>query len=105
RMGAFGESLGRILYVVDALHDLRKDRARGHFNPIDHALGHLSPRALGSLEARVERLVSRHREAFVALPLHRHRETLELSLVEGLARRAAEGLDLVRANPRPLLAT
>lgn len=105
RMRAFGESLGRLLYLVDALHDLRKDRARDHFNPIDHALGHLSPRALSTLEAKIERLVLRHREAFAALPLHRHRETLELSLVAGLARRAAEGLDLVRENPRPLLAT
>lgn len=104
-MFAFGASLGRLLYIVDALHDLRRDRARDHFNPIDHALGHLSPRALGALEAKVARLVARHREAFLALPLHRHRETLELSLVDGLARRAAEGLELVRAHPRPLLAT
>lgn len=104
-MRAFGESLGRLLYLVDALHDLKKDRARGRFNPIEHALGHLSPRAIAGLEARIERLVSRHREAFAALPLHRHRETLEASLVEGLARRAVEGLALARATPRPLLQT
>lgn len=104
-MRAFGESLGHLLYLVDALHDLKKDRARGRFNPIEHALGHLSPRALAGLEARIERLVSRHREAFAALPLHRHRETLEASLVDGLARRAVEGLALVRATPRPLLQT
>lgn len=104
-MRRFGETLGRLLYMVDALHDLERDRAKAKFNPLDHALGHLSPRALATLGDRLERLVAHHRDAFGALPLQRHVATLEGSLVSGLARRAFEGLERVRALPRPLLTT
>lgn len=104
-MTRFGATLGRLLYVVDALYDLEHDRARARFNPLDHTLGVLSPRSLATLSDRVERLVRQHREAFLALPLMRHTATLEASLVDGLVRRAHEGLERVARVTRPLLAT
>jgi hypothetical protein len=104
-MRRFGATLGRLLYVVDALHDLERDRARSRFNPLDHSLGHLAPRTLAALSDRIDRLVHQHRESFAALPLTRHVATLEASLVEGLASRAHEGLTRVSTTSRPLLAT
>lgn len=101
----FGETLGRLLYVVDALHDLQRDRARGRFNPLDHVLGYLSPRRLAWLEARVEAMARAHREAFEALTLVRHREVLEASLVDGLVDKAREGIAAVGSLSLPLLAT
>lgn len=104
-MRELGETLGRLLYMVDALHDLRRDRSNGRFNPLDHALGYLSPRRLAQLEAHVERLVSRHEAAFAGVSLFRHREVLEASLVAGLVAKARAGLVSVKSLPQPLLAT
>jgi len=104
-MRELGETLGRVLYMVDALHDLRRDRAKGRFNPLDHALGYLSPRRLAWLEASVEGLISRHRAAFAGVTLFRHREALEASLVTGLADKARTGIEAVKSMPQPLLAT
>jgi len=100
-----GASLGRLLYVVDALHDLRRDRAGGRFNPIDHVLGHLSPRRLAWLEGWVDAASRAHAAAFAALPLVRHRPTLEASLVAGLVSKAREGVESVRQLGSPLTAT
>lgn len=94
-MGRFGETLGRLLYLVDALHDLARDRVKGRFNPIDHALGYLSPRRLAWLQDHVEGLARAHAEAFRELPLVRHVEVLEASLVEGLVVKARDGLERV----------
>ncbi len=100
-----GETLGRLLYMVDALHDLRRDRAGARFNPLDHALGYLSPRRMAQLEASVEGLIARHEAAFARVELFRHREALDASLVAGLAGKARSGLVSVKSLPQPLLAT
>jgi hypothetical protein len=92
RCEAFGNTLGRVIYVMDALHDLLRDLARGRFNPLRATLGHGSPRRARFLEAWVEALLARHAEAFAALPLVRHTEVLAGALVAGPIRRAREGL-------------
>jgi hypothetical protein len=97
----FGESLGRLLYVVDALHDLPRDAARKHFNPILATIGLHSPRRLAFLRARVEGLIAAHEDAFRALPLSRHAAILEGSLVTGLVDKARTGLARVGSSPLP----
>ena len=100
----FGETLGRLLYMVDALYDLERDRIEQRFNPIDAALGHLSPRRMHFLSGLIEGLVTAHHDAFRRLPLHRHGETLESSLVLGLADKARSGLSRIeRLYPLPLV--
>jgi hypothetical protein len=92
RCASFGDTLGRVIYVIDALHDLPRDLARGRFNPIHATLGHGSPRRARFLADWVEALLGRHADAFAALPLVRHAEVLAGSLVAGPTRRAHEGL-------------
>lgn len=100
---AFARSLGTLLYTVDALHDLSRDRARQRFNPVDHALGAASsPRARALLAARASRLAAHHRESFDALPLRRHQGVLRASLVDGLIARLDEGLALTGSLTQPL---
>lgn len=81
QLSAIGEALGQVIYGLDALKDLPKDLARGHFNPC------ITPRADGALEAdaaRLQRCVKftqaahqRLSSALEALPLRRHRPLIE----------------------------
>jgi hypothetical protein len=104
---AFGHSLGSVIYVMDALHDRPRDRARGHFNPIDAALGHLSPRRLRFLAHWTEALLARHAACFAHLPLRRHAEPLAGALVTGPTRltRAALATLSPRTAAAPCLAS
>jgi len=88
----FGRRLGRLLYVVDALQDLPRDRLRGSFNPLAPLLATPTPASLGWVRAKVEGLVMALEEAFEALPLLRHATPLRLATVEALTRRAREAL-------------
>jgi len=98
----FGATLGRLLYLVDALHDLPSDRARGRFNPLDVALGPLTPRRLAWLQAHFDGLARAHAAAFDALPVLRHADLLRASLVTRLADKGEAAL--ARDLPcRPLL--
>ena len=97
----FGSTLGRLLYLVDALHDLPSDRARRRFNPLDAALGPLTPRRQAWLRAHFDGLVRAHENAFAALPLQRYAELLRASLVTRLAEKGA--LALVTGAPPPAL--
>jgi hypothetical protein len=92
RCEAFGDTLGRVIYVMDALHDLPRDLARGRFNPLRATLGHGSPRRARFLATWVEALLGRHAEAFAALPLARHAEVLAGALVAGPTRQTRAGL-------------
>jgi len=88
----FARRLGRLLYVVDALQDLPRDRRTGAFNPLATLLASPSPATLGYLRDKVEGLVAALAEAFDALPLHRHAAPLRQATVATLARRAREAL-------------
>lgn len=99
--GRFAARLGRLLYLVDALHDLPDDLRRGRFNPLTVAVGPLGPDAArfvaGALAGRVDALAS----AFDALPLTRHADVLRRATVDSLAARGAAAL---RRLPTPATA-
>lgn len=89
----FGDRLGRALYLVDALDDLRRDRASGAFNPLVSALGGVRSPAVasflrGALEGRLRALG----EALDGLALRRHREVLEAATLKSLRDRGFEAL-------------
>ncbi|MCC6621946.1 MAG: hypothetical protein IT385_11860 [Deltaproteobacteria bacterium] len=88
----FGRRLGRLLYMVDALQDLPRDRARGTFNPLTRLLATPSPARLRYVRDKVAGLIASLVDAFEALPLKRHTLPLRLATVEALSRRAQEVL-------------
>lgn len=98
----FAATLGRLLYLVDALHDLPSDRARTRFNPLDAALGALTPRRLAWLAAHFDGLARAHALAFDALPILRHGDLLRAALVTKLTERGMAALPHALA-PRPAI--
>lgn len=108
---ALGAAVGRLIYYIDALEDLKKDLERGEFNPC------LSRTRAGGLEISVgrvvhcvdtvERDVAMVPRILAALPLARHREVLEHLLCDRLARRARQAIEqgrrLAGDMPRALI--
>jgi hypothetical protein len=85
----FGAALGEVIYLVDALEDLRGDHHNGRFNPCISDDGALDPdrteAACVALEAAHIALVS----ALSALPLRRNRDVAESIVDTELAHRIA----------------
>ncbi|HEU4535342.1 MAG TPA: DUF5685 family protein [Polyangiaceae bacterium] len=100
-LGALGFALGAIIYLQDALEDLRNAALAGAFNPC------LGPGAGGRPapdRRRVERAcralddaLGRARHSLRALPLRRHRALLESVLEGELGRRARAAMQSARA--------
>jgi hypothetical protein len=119
-LGALGSALGEIIYLQDALEDLRKDSLSVAFNPClwpgpDGRPAPDAPRVERACRALASAL-ARARRSLDALPLRRHRALLD-SIVNGeLARRSHDAMRAarawaseagrahlaVRADPRPL---
>jgi hypothetical protein len=91
-VGRFGARLGRLLYLVDALHDLPVDLRRTGTSPLVRAVGAPSPLVRGYLEGTLEGRVAALERSFDSLSLERHRGELRVALVEGLAIRGRDAL-------------
>jgi len=76
-----GSSLGFLTHAKDAWDDWESDQRQGRFNPMhglasrEDRLAALSPLALAE--------AGQIRRAFASLPLRRHRDLLEMALVQG----------------------
>lgn len=100
-LGTLGFALGEIIYLQDALEDLRKDALAGAFNPclapglVGRALPdrRLVERACRALASALDRA----RRSLQALPLLRHRSLLENVLQGELGRRSREAMQSARA--------
>ncbi|PIE20088.1 MAG: hypothetical protein CSA66_01565 [Proteobacteria bacterium] len=88
----FAHALGRALYLVDALADLRRDRRRGSYNPIDHMAGELTPTAVRYLARVLALRLGELEAAFEALPLRRHAGLLRRATVASLGGRGRAAL-------------
>lgn len=106
-----GAAVGRLIYYIDALEDLKKDLERSEFNPcvVRTRAGHLeisAGRAIQCIDIVGRDLVSVPK-LLAALPLVRHREVLEHLLCDRLARRARQAIDtgrkLAQELPRALI--
>lgn len=100
-LGTLGFALGEIIYLQDALEDLRKDALAGAFNPClaPALVGRAVPdrrlveRACSALTSALERATRSLR----ALPLRRYRSVLESVLEGELGRRSREAMRSARA--------
>lgn len=107
-----GAAVGRLIYYIDALEDLKKDLERGEFNPCltrrrDGQLEISPGRVLYCVDAAL-RDVAALPELLAALPLVRHRAVIEHILCSRLVLRARQAVELGRRlagdMPRALLA-
>ena len=94
RIRAFGEKLGKFLYMMDACVDLERDRKKGSYNPL--ALMNPVP-SEEEREAILHMLIGESAAAFEALPIVQDADILRNVLYSGvwtryaLARRKAAG--------------
>src|SRR5690606_14059582 len=88
----FAADLGGAIYLVDALDDLPRDRARAVFNPLAHLATDLTPRALRTLLDLLAGRLAALRRSFAALPLRRHHDALAAA-VDRLERRGRQALE------------
>ena len=99
--GAFGDALGRALYLVDAIDDVREDGARGRFNPLLRLLGGVrSPAAASYLRGALEGRLRVLSERLDLLTWYRHRAVVEAATVGSLTRKGMAALANVPA-PEP----
>lgn len=98
----FAGTLGRLLYLVDALNDLPSDRARARYNPIDASVGPLTPRRHAWLAAHFAGVARAHARAFDALPILRHADLLRGALVTRLTENGEAALAHT-LTPRPAI--
>ncbi len=97
----FGDALGRALYLVDAIDDVREDGARGRFNPLLQALGGVrSPAAASFLRGALEGRLRVLAERLDALTWYRHRRVVRDATVGSLTRKGRAALVAVPA-PEP----
>jgi hypothetical protein len=87
-LGQLGEELGFLIYAHDAWEDWAEDRRRGQFNPL-HGFPQAAARRDFLLPLLAESL-TRLREAFDNLPLHRYRDLLGAVLIDGAGHRVAQ---------------
>ncbi|MBL9026030.1 MAG: heterocycloanthracin/sonorensin family bacteriocin [Myxococcales bacterium] len=92
-LARLGAALGGIIYLADALDDLKQDFERGDFNPcVGHVRGALviDERRIDDAVALLRRALADAREALAALPLARNRALLESVIDERLPRAARD---------------
>jgi hypothetical protein len=100
----FGDRLGRALYLVDALHDLRRDLRKGAFNPLISVIGRLTPSAMRFLEGVLEGRLDALDAAFKAMPIRRHAGPLHDATVGSLRQKGRLALRRLPAPPVAQLA-
>ena len=83
RFRAFGEALGRFVYMMDACVDLEQDRKKGNYNPL---LAMQSAEAVDEEEqlALLKMLIAECTAEFEQLPLVRDVEILRSVLYSGV---------------------
>lgn len=91
-LARLGRAVGTVIYLVDALEDLDRDRQTGDFNPcltLDHH-GRAQPSAgrIRRAAAMLKHAGAEIRDALTALPLRRHGAVLENILIVQLGGRA-----------------
>ena len=84
-----GYHLGRYIYIIDAIDDLEKDRARGAYNPLL-----LRPVSQGDLKTAVTLDLAKVGEALSGLQLGVHKSIIENIVYLGLHARADEALGI-----------
>ena len=88
-----GRAIGRVIYLTDALEDLRRDHLRGEFNPcLSHSRAHGQPMPSATRVRAARRLLARELAVLPRLlnrlPLQRHRDLLRNILCDQLRGRA-----------------
>ena len=78
-LGAFGYSLGRFIYMLDAVCDAEKDRKSGSYNPVV-----LMDRQPEDMRETLELLLGGAAEAFERLPMVQDEEILRNILYSGV---------------------
>lgn len=76
KLYAFGFELGRLIYLMDALMDLKQDLKRGRYNPLTF----VSRADESLLEAQAAKTV----QAYEALPILQDKEMLDTVLYQGI---------------------
>ena len=99
-LGELGAALGRVIYAVDALEDLERDRRRGQFNPLlsSASRGRCRPserkidQAITLVEADLEAI----ERLLKGLPFVRRRRLLRNVLCDELPRRSQRAITAAR---------
>lgn len=91
-VSAFGERLGRTIYLVDAISDLRRDAQRGKYNGIAGAVGHVGPSAARYLRSVLHGRLDALQGALEEVPLQRHRALIARATVGNLRRQGERAL-------------
>ena len=95
RLGGLGSTIGRVIYLTDALEDIDQDRRKGSFNPC--LVGDVVvPERLRNARQDLGRALERMSTLVATLPWQRHREVIANILGNRLAGQSRRAIEAAR---------